>query len=97
MDYVDIMLCHRFDPSTPMKETLLAIKEMLDSGKVHYWGTSEWPGVRIMEAMLLCDKLNMPRPITEQCQYNMLIRDKMEREYSILFDDYGLGTTIWSP
>lgn len=97
MDYVDIMFLHRFDPTTPMTETILAIKEMLNSGKILYWGTSEWQGVRIMEAMHLCDKFGVARPVAEQCQYNMLVRNKMEREYSILFDEYGLGTTIWSP
>lgn len=97
MDYVDVVFLHRFDNHTPLRETCLAIKEMLDSGKIHYWGTSEWPGVRIMEAMHICDQLKMPRPIAEQCQYNMLVREKMESEYAILFDDYGLGTTIWSP
>ena len=97
MDYVDIMFLHRFDSSTPMKETLLAIKAMLDTGKVLYWGTSEWQGVRIIQAMHMCDELKMSRPIVEQCQYNMFVREKMEREYSILFDEYKMGTTIWSP
>lgn len=97
MDYVDIMFLHRYDHTSPVKETLMAIKEQLDSGKILYWGTSEWTGVRIMEAMHMADVLEMPRPVAEQCQYNMLVRHKMEREYSILFDEYGMGTTIWSP
>lgn len=50
-----------------------------------------------MEAIHMCDKLQMPRPIVEQCQYNMFVRDKMEKEYLALFDDYKFGTTVWSP
>jgi len=80
-----------------MKETLLGIKDILDSGRAHYWGTSEWPATRIMQAMHMCDELKMPRPTAEQCQYNMLERTKMEFDYGTLFDEYGLGTTIWSP
>lgn len=97
MEYVDVVFLHRFDHTTPMRETLLAMKDILDSGKAHYWGTSEWPAVRIMQAMHMCDELKMPRPTAEQCQYSMLERTKMEFDYGILFDEYGLGTTIWSP
>lgn len=50
-----------------------------------------------MEAILLCDKIGCPRPIAEQCQYSMLCRDPVEKEYTAIFDDYGVGTTIWSP
>lgn len=92
-----MVFLHRYDNKTPLKETLVAMKEMLDSGKVHYWGTSEWPAVRIMQAMHMCDELKMARPIAEQCEYNMLVRQKMEVDYAALFDDYGLATTIWSP
>jgi len=97
MDYVDLVFLHRYDEHTPIRETLLAVKEILESGRVHYWGTSEWPAVRIMQAMHMCDELQMPRPIAEQCEYSMLHRQKMESDYGCLFDDYGYGTTIFSP
>jgi voltage-dependent potassium channel beta subunit len=96
-DYVDILFCHRYDHTTSVLEVCQAMKTLIETGKALYWATSEWPAVRIMEAIHLCDKIGAPRPIADQCQYNMLEREKVERDYAALFDDYHLGTTIWSP
>lgn len=96
-DYVDILFCHRYDDETPTEEVCQAMKSIIESGKALYWGTSEWPPIRIMEAIHICDKIGAPRPIVEQCQYNMFARDYLERDFCVLSDDYGLGTTIWSP
>ena len=73
------------------------MKALIDSGKAFYWATSEWPAVRIMEAIHISDKIGGYRPIADQCQYNMLERQKVEADYVALFDDYQYGTTIWSP
>lgn len=97
LDYVDVLFCHRYDHETPTIEVVQTMKSIISSGKALYWGTSTWPAVRVMEAMLLCDIVGCPRPIAEQCQYSMLIREHVEKDYIALFDDYGLGTTIWSP
>ena len=97
MDYVDVLFCHRYDYHTPTIEVVRAIKDVLASGKALYWAVSTWPATRIMEAMLLCDAEGCPRPISEQCEYSMLVRDQIEKNYVDLFLDYGLGTTIWSP
>jgi len=51
----------------------------------------------IVEALHICDKHHLHKPVVEQCQYNCLVRDRMEREYEWLFDKYKYGTTIWSP
>lgn len=96
-DYVDILFCHRYDHTTPTKEVCETMKILIESGKVLYWGTSEWPAARIMEAIHICDKIGAPRPIAEQCEYNLYNRKKVEAEYAPLFDDYKLGTTVWSP
>jgi len=97
MDYVDLLFCHRYDHTTPMEEVCWAMKIAIAQGKVLHWGTSEWPAIRIMEAMHVCDKINCPRPIAEQCEYNPFQRTKMELDYLPLFKEYGLGTTVWSP
>jgi len=97
MDYVDILHLHRFDCTTPTEELCQGIKTLISQGKILYWGTSEWPALRIMEAMHICDKIGCPRPIAEQCEYNLLARGKIENEYIPLFDEYGLGTNVWSP
>jgi voltage-dependent potassium channel beta subunit len=95
--HVDVVLLHRYDHTTPTEEVCHAMKIIIEQGKALYWGTSEWPAIRIMEAIHICDKIQAPRPIADQCQYNMLAREKVERDYAALFDDYGDGSTIWSP
>jgi aryl-alcohol dehydrogenase-like predicted oxidoreductase len=50
-----------------------------------------------MECIRICDKYGLPRPIVEQPQYNMLTRERIERDYVPLYDEFGLGTTTWSP
>ena len=96
-DYVDVVFCHRYDDHTPTEEVCLAMKDILASGKALYWATSEWPPIRVMEAIHICDKIEAPRPIAEQCQYNLFHRDYVETQLTPLIDDYGYGTTIWSP
>ena len=97
LEYVDVVFCHRYDEETPTIEVVRAMKDVIASGKALYWATSTWPPIRVMEAILLCDAVGCPRPIAEQCQYNMLVREEIEKNYVELFQDYGLGTTIWSP
>ena len=96
MEYVDVLFCHRFDHTTPVEELCAAMKTVIENGKCLYWGTSEWPASRIMEAIHICDKIGAPRPIAEQAHYNMLVRQKMESDYTVLFDDYKYGTTTYS-
>jgi len=97
LDYVDVLFCHRPDPNTPLEETCRALNNVIEQGKAFYWGTSEWSASQIMEAHMVCEKHNLIKPIVEQCQYNMLVRDKMESEYVHLFKKTKLGTTVWSP
>jgi voltage-dependent potassium channel beta subunit len=96
-DYVDLVFCHRADPTTPIEETVWAMHDIVSRGKAMYWGTSEWSAAEIMEAWQIADKHHLHKPVMEQPQYNMLVREKVEREYARLFRDLGLGATIWSP
>jgi aryl-alcohol dehydrogenase-like predicted oxidoreductase len=97
LDNVDVIFCHRPDYETPLEETVRAMSWTIDKGLAHYWGTSEWPADRISKAYELCERLNLHKPIVEQCEYNMLVREKMEKEYRRLFSETKMGTTIWSP
>ncbi|MGL1935997.1 MAG: aldo/keto reductase [Fibrobacterales bacterium] len=97
LDYVDLLYCHRPDPHTPIEETVRAMNWCIEKGYAFYWGTSEWTAKEIQEAIDICDRLGLIRPTMEQPQYNMLVRDKVEREFAPLYAKYGLGTTIWSP
>jgi len=97
LDYLDLYFCHRPDKNTPVEETVRAMHDLIQQGKVLYWGTSEWSGVEIMEAYSVARQYNLTPPTMEQPQYNLLHRDKFEVEYSKLYKEIGLGTTIWSP
>lgn len=97
VDYLDLYFCHRPDKNTPIEETVLAMNTLLQQGKILYWGTSEWSAPEIMEAISIAKQYNLIGPTMEQPQYNLLERTKMEKDYLMLFKEYGLGTTIWSP
>jgi voltage-dependent potassium channel beta subunit len=97
LDFIDLVYCHRPDPATPIEETVWAMSDMISSGKALYWGTSEWSADEIRAAWLIADRHHLHKPVMEQPQYNLLTRTRVEVEYARLYDDIGLGTTIWSP
>ncbi len=97
LDFVDLVFCHRADPNTPIEETVWAMSDMVERGQALYWGTSEWTADEIRAAYDIADRHNLHKPLMEQPQYNILWRDRVEKEYSRLYEDIGLGTTIWSP
>ncbi|MBU2506768.1 MAG: aldo/keto reductase [Bacteroidetes bacterium] len=97
MDYVDLIFCHRPDVYTPIEETVWAMNQVLNRGKAIYWGTSEWSAEQILEAYYIAKREHLIPPLMEQPEYNMFKRDKVEKEFLKLYDEIGLGTTIWSP
>ncbi|HRA65073.1 MAG TPA: aldo/keto reductase [Caldilinea sp.] len=97
MEYVDLIFCHRADPNTPIEETVFAMDDIIRQGKALYWGTSEWSADEIRAAWEIAERHHLHKPQMDQPQYNMLHRDRVEKEYARLYDDIGLGLTIWSP
>lgn len=97
LDFVDLLFCHRADPNTPIEETVRAMSDIVSSGKALYWGTSEWTADEIRAAWDYADRHGLHRPQMEQPQYNLLHRGRVEFEYARLYDDVGLGLTVWSP
>jgi voltage-dependent potassium channel beta subunit len=97
MDYVDLIFCHRPDIYTPVEETVWAMNQVIQQGKAFYWGTSEWSATRIMEAYGVARREHLIPPLMEQPQYHMFHRQRVEAEYAHLYQEIGLGTTIWSP
>lgn len=97
LDYVDLVYCHRPDPETPVEETVWAMHDMVAQGKALYWGTSEWSAEQIQQAWQIAERHHLRKPQMEQPQYNLLWRDRVEKEYATLYRDIGLGTTTWSP
>ena len=97
LDYVDLLFCHRPDLFTPIEETVWTMNLIINQGKALYWGTSEWSATEIMEAYGIAQREHLIPPLMEQPEYNMLHRERFEREYARLYREIGLGTTIWSP
>jgi voltage-dependent potassium channel beta subunit len=97
LDYLDLVYCHRPDPETPIEETVRAMSDAIDQGKALYWGTSEWSADEIRAAWDVADRHGWHKPVVEQPEYNLLHRERVEQEYARLYEDLGIGTTIWSP
>ncbi len=97
LDFVDVVYCHRSDPETPMLEIVRAMSDIVSSGRALYWGTSEWSADEIRHALDLAHQHHLHAPITEQSQYNLIERRRVEKEYARLHAETGYGNTIWSP
>lgn len=97
LDYLDLFFCHRPDPNVPIEEVVWTMHNLIQQGKILYWGTSQWSGAEIMEAHRVAQQYGLIGPTVEQPQYNMFERFKMEQDYLPVFQNVGLGTTIWSP
>ena len=97
VDFIDLIFCHRADPKTPIEETVWAMHDIVSSGKALYWGTSEWAADEIRAAWEIAERHHLHKPVMEQPEYNLLKRDRVEREYATLYADIGLGTTTFSP
>src|SRR5258707_8973453 len=97
VEYLDLYFCHRPDPEVPVEETVRAMTELIHQGKVFYWGTSEWSAQELMEAYSVARQYNLIPPTMDQPEYHLFHRQRVEHEYSRLYEVIGLGTTIWSP
>ena len=93
VDYLDLYFCHRPDKQTPMEETVWTMHQLIQQGKILYWGTSEWSAAEIMDAHRIAERHHLIGPVTEQPQYNMFVRRKVEVEYQDVYRTVGLGTT----
>ncbi|MFZ2219320.1 MAG: aldo/keto reductase [Rhodoferax sp.] len=97
LDFIDLVYCHRPDLHTPIEETVWAMSDMITQGKALYWGTSEWSAGDIRAAYEIAERHHLHKPVMEQPQYNLFHRNRVEDEYSRLYDDMQLGLTTWSP
>jgi voltage-dependent potassium channel beta subunit len=95
-DYVDLLQCHRYDPNTPVEETVRAFDDLVRQGKVLYWGVSEWRADQILDACRSADALRGVRPISNQPQYNLLRRG-IEQDVIPVSRREGLSQIVWSP
>ncbi len=95
-DYLDLHQCHRFDPETPLEETVRAYEDLIRQGKLLHWGTSQWKPSEIQEACRIADHHRAYRPISNQPQYSLLDRS-IERRVIPVCEEEGLGQIVWSP
>ncbi len=96
LDYIDLYFCHRFDPTTPIEETLSVLSDMVRAGKILYYGVSEWSPVQITEAIHLAKENGFAPLSVVQPEYNMVDR-YVEDEILGICDHYGVGVTPFSP
>jgi voltage-dependent potassium channel beta subunit len=96
-DYLDIYYCHRFDPDTPLEETVRAMDDLIHQGKILYWGTSEWQAAEIAAAVGLARQYNLYPPQAEQPGYNLLRRTRVETQVLPVTEPNGIGLTVYSP
>ena len=95
-DYLDIYFCHRFDPETPLEETVRAMSDLVHAGKIVYWGTSVWEAGQIEDAVKLAREYGGYPPQVEQPRYNMLDRH-IEEQIMPATAHHGIGLTVFSP
>jgi len=95
-DYIDLYQCHRYDEHTPLIETCRAMNDLINQGKVLYWGVSEWNATQIADAVSLCEDNGWHPPVSNQPQYNMLQRH-WEKDVFPLCAELGLGLVAFSP
>ena len=96
MDYVDLYQIHRFDPHTPLEETLEALHDAVRSGKVRYVGASSMYAWQFSKSLYLADLHGWSRFVSMQNHYNLLYREE-EREMMPLCQDQGIAVIPWSP
>ena len=96
IDHIDIYQLHRPDPSTPIEETLFALNDLVETGKVRYVACSTFPAWQVMEAVAISDRYGIEKFCLEQPPYNLLDR-RIENELLPVCRKYGLGVLAWAP
>jgi aryl-alcohol dehydrogenase-like predicted oxidoreductase len=95
-DWIDVLYLHREDASTPLEETLAAVAHLIERGKVHHFGLSNFRAWRIARVAEMCRAMGMPAPIACQPPYNAMSR-QIETELLPCCAHYGLGAVVYSP
>lgn len=97
VEYLDLFFCHRPDPKTPLEEIVHTMNELIQRGKIFYWGTSEFSATDLTALYEIAARDHLQGPTMEQTNHSMLYRHRVDGELVPVFERYGLGTTIYSP
>jgi voltage-dependent potassium channel beta subunit len=95
-DYIDLHQCHRFDPDTPLDETVRAYEDLIRQGKILYWGVSHWDAAQLAAGCAVADRFSAHRPISNQPSYSILDRG-IEAEILVAGEQAGIGQIVFSP
>ena len=96
VDYVDLYQFHRPDPDTPVEESVRAVEDLCRQGKVLYWGTSEWSGSQITEAVAAARQLGLRPPASNQPRYSLMYRYPEAEVFPVCLA-HGIGQVVFSP
>lgn len=96
-DYIDLQQCHRYDPDTTLEETCRAFNTLIEQGKILYWGVSEWTKDEIKNALDICEKNNLHKPVSNQPQYSLLSRGIETNGVLDICREEKIGLVVWSP
>jgi voltage-dependent potassium channel beta subunit len=96
VDYIDLYQCHRYDPNTPLEETLRALDDLITQGKILYAGVSEWSATQLADAVYFAHENHMDQIVSNQPVYNMLTR-YIERDVIPFSEREGIGQVVFSP
>ena len=95
-DWIDLYQLHRPDPLTPIDETLGALSDLVNAGKIRYFGTSTFPAQELVEAQWAAERGGYARPASEQAPYSLLVRG-IETGVLRTCEKYSVGVLAWSP
>lgn len=96
VDYLDLHQCHRWDPDTPLDETVRAYEDLIRQGKLLHWGVSQWTGKQIEQACRTAERYGAYPPVSSQPEYSIL-RRQLELELAATCAREGLSQIVFSP
>lgn len=97
LHYVDVYYAHRYDADTSMEEIVRTYNRLIDSGRVRYWATSEWPADAIIECHEVCNRLGLEKPILDQFIYSYAINRADTNGVRSFCEKEGIGMLGFSP
>ncbi|MFX0023221.1 MAG: aldo/keto reductase [Candidatus Hermodarchaeota archaeon] len=95
IEYLDLYYCHRYDYSTPLEETVRAMNDLIDEGKILYWGTSNWFASQLERAWGIAKNLDLRGPVCDQAKYNLVMRFSAEYELPYTAEYTGIGIVAY--
>lgn len=97
LGYIDVYYAHRYDEEVPMEEVVRTFNDLIRSGRIRYWATSEWPKEALQKCAYICKELSLEAPIAEQPIYSFVIRKIEYNGVKEFCSKNGIGIMCFSP